>query len=92
MAKNKKKRNKLQRAAEAKPPTPNNFPVEWDEAGVHAWRPGKPPPARFFKRWTENFQQELKNSPIWQKMVEEFGQQKAEELLKQCQIKPGEEI
>ena len=33
---------------------------------------------------TKNFQKELRNSPIWDEMVAEYGEQKAEKILKQC--------
>jgi hypothetical protein len=40
---------------------------------------------------TRNFQKEIGNSAIWPRMVAEFGEAKAEELLKQCkgELKPG---
>ena len=33
---------------------------------------------------TRNFQQQIRNSEFWPRMVAEFGEQGAEELLKQC--------
>lgn len=33
---------------------------------------------------TRNFQREIRNSEMWPQMVVEFGEAKAEELLKQC--------
>ena len=33
---------------------------------------------------TRNFQKELLNSEIWPKMVAEFGEEKAEQLLREC--------
>jgi hypothetical protein len=43
---------------------------------------------------TKNFQKEIRNSEIWDQMVAEFGEEKAEQLLKECkaQVKPGESI
>ena len=40
---------------------------------------------------TRNFQKEIRNSEFWPMMVAEFGEKKAEELLKQCkgELKPG---
>jgi len=40
---------------------------------------------------TRNFQKEIRNSEFWPRMVAEFGERKAEELLKQCkgELKPG---
>jgi len=39
-----------------------------------------------------NFQKELRNSEIWDQMVAEFGEEKAEQILKECkaEVKPGE--
>jgi|GEM_PF-1388560 len=40
---------------------------------------------------TRNFQAEIRHSAIWPQMVAEFGESKAEELLKQCkgELQPG---
>ena len=40
---------------------------------------------------TRNFQKEIRNSAIWPQMVAQFGEAKAEELLKQCkgELRPG---
>ena len=38
----------------------------------------------FSELLTNNFQKELRNSPIWDEMVAEYGEQKAEKILKQC--------
>ncbi len=35
-------------------------------------------------RLTENFQQELRNSELWDQMVAEFGEKRAEEMLGEC--------
>jgi hypothetical protein len=43
---------------------------------------------------TKNFQQEIRNSEIWDQMVAEFGEEKATQILKGCKadIVPGEDI
>jgi len=40
---------------------------------------------------TRNFQKQIRESAIWPQMVAQFGEQQAEELLKQCkgELKPG---
>ncbi len=40
---------------------------------------------------TSHFQKEIRNSEFWPMMVAEFGEQKAEELLRECkgELKPG---
>lgn len=45
----------------------------------------------FSQRLTENFQRELRESPMWDQMLEEFGEKRAEEILRECKadIKPG---
>ena len=44
----------------------------------------------FSDKLTENFQKEIRNSEMWGQMVEEFGEEHAEEILKECkgEIKP----
>ena len=45
----------------------------------------------FSERMTKNFQKELRNSEIWDQMVAEFGEKRAEEILKECkaEVKHG---
>jgi len=40
---------------------------------------------------TANFQRELRNSELWNEMVAEFGEKRAEEILSECKadLKPG---
>jgi uncharacterized protein YaaW (UPF0174 family) len=42
-------------------------------------------------RLTENFQRELRNSELWDEMVAEFGEKRAEEMLRECkaELRPG---
>ncbi len=49
--------------------------------------------ASFSERLTKNFQKELRSSELWDQMVAEFGEEKAEQLLKNChaQVKSGED-
>ncbi len=55
---------------------------------MHAILPGTPD-ADTFERMTELYQQNIRNSPMWDEMVREFGIEKAERLLKQCRAQPG---
>jgi hypothetical protein len=50
--------------------------------------PGSPA-ADTYERLTELYQQNIRNSPMWDEMVREFGPEKAEQLLKQCRAEPG---
>lgn len=45
----------------------------------------------FSQRLTENIQKELRGTELWDQMVEEFGEKRAEEILRECkaEIKPG---
>jgi uncharacterized protein YaaW (UPF0174 family) len=45
----------------------------------------------FSERLTANFQKELRKSELWDQMVAEFGEKRAEELLRECkaEVKPG---
>ncbi|MBF0259508.1 MAG: hypothetical protein HQK62_11825 [Desulfamplus sp.] len=46
---------------------------------------------QFSEKLTINFQKELCNSPLWDQMVAEFGEKRAEEFLKECkgELKAG---
>ena len=44
--------------------------------------PGVPPPG-LADEMTARFQKDIRNSPLWDQMVDEFGAEKAEELLLQ---------
>lgn len=47
--------------------------------------------AELSDRLTENFQRELRQSELWDQMVAEFGEERAEEILRECQadVRPG---
>jgi hypothetical protein len=58
--------------------------LSWqDEEGTHLAAPGMPTPG-FKEKLTENYQKNIRNSPLWPQMVAEFGEEKALELLGQC--------
>jgi hypothetical protein len=59
------------------------------EDGMHIAAPGRPPSPGQLKRMTKEYQKQVRNSPIWHRMVKQFGQQKAEEMLKEFQVKLG---
>jgi hypothetical protein len=42
-------------------------------------------------RLTENFQREVRHSELWDQMVAEFGEARAEEILRECkaEVRPG---
>jgi hypothetical protein len=45
----------------------------------------------FSDRFTENFRKEVRNSEMWDQMVEEFGEERAKKLLDdmKAEVKPG---
>ena len=45
----------------------------------------------FSDKLSENFQKEIRDSEIWDQMVAEFGEEKAEQILRECkaEVKPG---
>jgi hypothetical protein len=55
-----------------------------DDDGLHALLPGSPPDQETLERMTQLYQEQIRNSPMWDEMVREFGPEKAEELLRQC--------
>ncbi len=80
MAKKSKRRKKHKRSGDIEANIPPGGFTPWDviypmgftwmdEEGLHALLPGEAPPEEFFQLLTENFQKELRNSPLWQEMV-----------------------
>lgn len=67
----------------------NILPVWDDEAGIHTVVPVLPgvSTSEMQKKMTIEYQKTIKESPVWSKIVEEFGKEKAEALLKQCEAK-----
>ena len=56
-----------------------------DGAGIHtAFSVSGVPPPDAANRMTEEFQKKLRNSPMWKQMVDQFGEEEADRLLKQC--------
>ena len=56
------------------------------EGGLHTLMPGKPPSKKKLEEMTKKYQQEIRNSPLWDQMLIEFGKEKAEELLKEFRV------
>ena len=55
--------------------------------GIHAIMPGVAPSEAELEKLTQEWLRQLRNSPLWEEMVRELGQAKAEELLSQCRAK-----
>ena len=72
------------------PKRPSESTLTWiDEDGMHFVGPGSEMSADQLNKMTEEYQRQIRNSPLWDKMVREFGREKAEDLLKQCRAKLG---
>jgi hypothetical protein len=67
-------------------------PLMWgSEDGVHALGVGQSPTFLEIATMTEAYQQRIRRSPLWDKMVKEYGEQKATEMLKEFRVKIDEE-
>ena len=53
---------------------------------LHAFVPAIGPKGKFLDLFQYYFKKELRNSPIWDQMVSQYGIDKAEELLKEINI------
>ena len=79
----KKKWKKKQRPELSDPPA-----FAWqDEEGFHGLIPGERPSDEQVEEMTRVYQENIRKSPYWKKIVKLAGAEKAEELLKQCRIK-----
>lgn len=83
----KKNKNRKKREKRNKPRVnPPSFSWE-DKQGFHFLTPGKRPSPEQVEEMTKKYQEEIRNSPLWDTMVKRFGKKKAEELLKECKVK-----
>jgi hypothetical protein len=60
-----------------------------DNDGLHFVGQGAPPTSEDYKEMTKTYQAKIRNSPMWDQWVKQFGKEKAEEMLKECVAKPG---
>jgi NADH:ubiquinone oxidoreductase subunit B-like Fe-S oxidoreductase len=61
--------------------------MHWQEDdGMHYVMPGIPPTPEEIERMTLEYQKNIRNSPVFDAWVEEFGLEKAEELLKDFRV------
>lgn len=60
----------------------------WTEGNeMHTIMPGEAPSETQLEEMTREYQKQIKNSPLFEMMVKEYGKEKAEELLKECRMK-----
>jgi len=80
MKRKKKKGNKL-RAVET---------ISWFEGDeMHSLIPGEAPDKKQLEEMTLEYQKQIRKSPLFKKMVRQYGKEKAEELLKEFKVKLG---
>jgi len=81
------KKKKRKRQAPPPQPSPMSGGVSWQaKDGFHALLPGSPPTPEKLEDLTRQYQENIRNSPMWSEMVRKFGRAKAEELLKECKV------
>lgn len=87
--KRQRRRQAAQRSAapldEARPAQPEA--VAWtDHEGLHTLVPGEAPTPEQLQEMSRVYQQKIRASPLWQQLLDEFGPEKAEELLKDFRV------
>jgi len=60
-----------------------------DKEGLHCVGQGSPPSDEDYEQMTQDYQKKIRNSPMWEEWIEQFGKKKAEEMLKECVAKSG---
>jgi hypothetical protein len=61
--------------------------INWQEGdGVHYLMPGLPPDPKMIAEMTKSYQNNIRNSELFEMWVRDFGLEKAEELLKECKM------
>ena len=65
----------------ARRPSPPQLPVWTEDDGVHAILPGQQPSTEELEALSLRYQEQVRHSLIWDRMVEEFGPEEAERIL-----------
>jgi len=81
-------RNKKQKDIRPQTQSPLSSFSWMEDDGFHCIMPGVAPSPDELERMTKEYQKQIRSSPMWDEMVRRFGKEKAEELLKQCRVKP----
>jgi hypothetical protein len=65
--------------------TPGTPAASWmDNEGIHFVAPGTKPSKELLDKISQNFQDNFRNSPLWDEFVEQVGEDEAHKILKQC--------
>jgi hypothetical protein len=54
-----------------------------DNDGIHLVAPGSSPSPEELKKMTTEYQKQIRNSPLWDEMVKNYGEKEAKKLLKE---------
>jgi hypothetical protein len=57
-----------------------------DEEGMHVMGKGMRPSKEELERMTKEYQQKVRKSPLWKKMVTEYGEEQAEKMLEDFRV------
>ncbi|MCL5029967.1 MAG: hypothetical protein M1480_13230 [Bacteroidetes bacterium] len=67
---------------------PSQGSFSWTEGNeMHTIMPGEAPSEAQLEEMTREYQRQIRNSPLFEMMIKEYGKEKAEELLKECRMK-----
>jgi uncharacterized protein YecA (UPF0149 family) len=58
--------------------------------GIHVIGQGEKPSSEKLDEITKKYQEQIRKSPLWLEMVKKYGEEKAEELLTQFEVKSSE--
>ena len=53
------------------------------EDGCQMLVPGTPTP-ELLDKLSQNFQEQLRRSPLWKELIQQYGEERAEQILRQC--------
>ena len=87
-----KRERRRQAAQQAAAPCDEAWPaqpeaVAWtDDEGLHTMVPGEAPTPEQLQEMSRVYQQKIRASPLWQEMLDEFGPEKAEAMLKDFRV------
>jgi len=57
-----------------------------EEDGLHFMMPGTAPGVAELADLTQRYQENIRKSPQWEEIVQRFGQDEAERLLRECRV------
>jgi hypothetical protein len=66
--------------------SPGSISTRSDSAGFHALVPGESPSPEDLDEASRLYQENIRNSPLWDEMVRQFGKEEAERLLLEFRV------